>query len=53
MLVISQDDTRFSLSYMTEDDLCSLRKLIQSGGLEESRKWYGIKKEIDELLRDK
>ena len=52
MLVMTQY-RGFSLSYMTEDDLRSLRKLIQSGGLEERRKWYGIKKEIDGLLKDK
>lgn len=52
-MVINNHDRGYSLDYMDEEDLRSLRSLIKSGGLMESRKWYSVKKEIDGLLRDK
>ncbi len=52
-MLVNQKDRGFCLEYMEEEDLRSLRSLIRSGGLVESRKWQDVKKEIDELLRDK
>lgn len=52
MLVIA-NYRGFSLDYMNEDDLRSLRTLIKNGGLCESRKWHGVLNEIDTILRDK
>ncbi len=52
-MLVTVQDRGFRLDYMDEDDLRSLRALIKNGGLCESRKWFGILKEIDTLLRDK
>lgn len=52
MLVIVEDKG-FSLRYMNEDDLRSLRSLIKTGSLTESRKWNSVLNEIDATLRDK
>ena len=52
MLVIV-NDRGFRLDYMDEDDLRSLRSLIKTGSLTESRNWHGVLNEIDTILRDK
>lgn len=52
MLVITNDRC-FCLDYMNEDDLRSLRSLIKTGCLAESRKWNSVLNEIDATLRDK
>lgn len=52
MLVIIQD-RGYRLDYMSEDDLRSLRSLIKTGCLTESRKWNSVLNEIDATLRDK
>lgn len=52
MLVID-NDRGFRIDYMNEDDLRSLRSIIKTGCLTESRKWYSVLNEIDATLRDK
>lgn len=44
-------DRNFSLGYMSEDDLRSLRSLIKTGNLTESRKWNRVLNEIDTILK--
>jgi hypothetical protein len=52
-MIVTVCDRGFRLDYMDEDDLRSLRSLIKTGSLTESRNWHGVLNEIDTILRDK
>lgn len=52
-MIVTVCDRGFRLDYMNEDDLRSLRSLIKTGSLTESRKWNSVLNEIDATLRDK
>ena len=52
MLVVTTD-RGFRLDYMDEDDLRSLRSLIKTAGLVESRRWQLVLEEINVLLKER
>ena len=52
-MLVTVQDRGFRLDYMDEDDLRSLRSLIKTGSLTESRNWHCVLNEIDTILRDK
>jgi hypothetical protein len=52
-MIVTVCDRGFRLDYMNEDDMRSLRCLIKTGSLTESRNWHGVLNEIDIILRDK
>ena len=52
-MVINNHDRGYSLDYLDEEDLRSLRSLIKTGCLTESRKWNRVLNEIDATLKDK
>jgi len=52
-MLVNVQDKGFSLDYMNEDDLRSLRSIIKGSALPDRRNWHGVLQEINTILREK